>query len=251
MLRLAVLLLPAVAMAQSTHDQLETLAKKRVLLAHQSVGQNLLDGLTRLAFDEHVALRVVPYKPGALDGPGVAHALNGTNGQPESKLKGFEALVAQAGELDLAAMKLCYVDFTPETDPEALFAEFKKAHEAVKAKRPGLKVMVVTTPLTTVQRGLKATLKNKLGGGAYGERENVRRHQFNELLRREYQGKEPFFDLAAVESGSGAAACTFERDGKQWPCLRDELTDDGGHLNANGQRQAAIAWVKALDEALR
>ncbi|MFT3840589.1 MAG: SGNH/GDSL hydrolase family protein [Myxococcaceae bacterium] len=238
-------------MAASTHDQLELISKKKVFFAHQSVGQNLVDGVTKLAFDEHVMLRVVPYKPGALSEPGLVHAQNGVNGQPETKLKGFGELLSQTEGADLAAMKLCYVDFTPDTDAAALFAKFKAAHDEVKQKHPGLKVMVITTPLTTVQRGLKAALKNKLGGGAYGERENVKRHQFNELIRKEYQGKEPFFDLAALESGSGTAACTFERDGQTWPCLRDEITDDGGHLNANGQRQLATAWVAALAEALR
>jgi hypothetical protein len=238
-------------MATSTHDQLEQLSKKRIFFAHQSVGQNLVDGMTRLAFDEHVMLRVVPYKPGTLSEPGLVHAQNGANGDPESKLKGFGELLAQAGDADLAAMKLCYVDFTPDTDAEALFKKFKAAHQDAKQKHPAVRLMVITTPLTTVQRGFKASLKNALGGGAYGERENVKRHQFNELLRKEYQGKEPFFDLAALEAGSGSAACTFERDGQTWPCLRDEITDDGGHLNANGQRQLATAWVAALAEALR
>ncbi len=251
MSRLLVLLLPLTAMATSTHEQLELISKKKVFFAHQSVGQNLVDGVTKLAFDEHVMLRVVPYKPGALSEPGLVHAPNGVNGQPETKLRGFGELLAQADGADLAAMKLCYVDFSPETDAGALFEKFKAAHAEVKQQHPGLKVMVITTPLTTVQRGLKATLKNALGGGAYGERENVKRHQFNELLRKEYQGKEPFFDLAALEAGSGSAGCSFERDGQKWPCLRDELTDDGGHLNTTGQRQLATAWVAALAEALR
>ena len=72
----------------------------------------------------------------------------------------------------------------------------------------------------------------------------MKRHLFNELLRKQYAGK--LFDLAAIEG----ARCSFDRDGKQWPCLREELTDDGGHLNALGRKEAGRAFVDAVAAAL-
>jgi hypothetical protein len=43
---------------------------------------------------------------------------------------------------------------------------------------------------------------------------------------------------------------SFDRDGKQSPCLRHELTDDGGHLNALEGNEAGRAFIDAVAAAL-
>lgn len=242
---------PPPTMSTPLQDQLKLLSEKRIFFAHQSVGQNLLDGLAALAREGGVSLPIRKLEGSALPRPGVVHSLVGRNEDPRSKLQSFEALLAGgAAQADLAMMKLCYVDFTAATDVQALFAEYKRSHESLRARYPGLVLIHVTAPLTTIQGGLKGWLKSTIGMGASGEAENVKRHEFNDLLRQTWGGRAPVFDLAQVESGSGGSACTFRRGGKRWPCLKPSLTDDGGHLNAAGRREAALALVQTLATAV-
>jgi hypothetical protein len=230
---------------------LAALAQRKVFFAHQSVGENVLTGLAALARQAGVSLRIVETTAAdALATPGIVHARVGKNQDPRSKLAHFEALLDGPGAgAEVALLKLCYVDFEADTDAKKLFDDYLARVAAVKKKHPALKLVHVTAPLTTVQSGVKGLLKNALGRAAAGERENQKRAEYNALLRERFLGKEAIFDLAAVEAGQGAAACRFTREGKDWPCLKPELTDDGGHLNARGQREAAEALVRALAEA--
>lgn len=231
-------------MAQPLKSQLETLSTKRVLFAHQSVGMNVLAGLETLAKEEGVTIAVKELKAETPLTPGLTHLFVGENEHPLGKLEHFAATLEKTPGVELAVLKLCYVDFAPDTDVTALFAAYQARHDALKTKFPSIEFVHVTAPLTVVQSGLKAFAKKLTGSAPWGARENVKRHQFNELLRKTY-GSARLFDLAAVES-TGADACTFEREGKTWPCLRASWTDDGGHLNARGQREVARAFVEAL-----
>lgn len=231
-------------MAQPLKTQLEMVSSKRVLFAHQSVGMNVLAGLEVLAKEEGVSLAVKELSPGAPLAPGLTHFFVGENERPEGKLEHFAATLEKTPGVELALLKLCYVDFSPDTDVAALFAKYQATHDALKAKFPSVEFVHVTAPLTVVQSGFKAFAKRLTGSAPWGARENVKRHQFNELVRKTY-GSARLFDLAAVES-NGTDACTFERDGKTWPCLRSSWTDDGGHLNSKGQREVARAFVDAL-----
>lgn len=229
---------------------LERLSKRRVFFGHQSVGANILQGLSELSAEVGVPLAPVEGTSGTLlERPVFAHALVGRNEDPESKIAQFRAaLLAGAGEkAEIAFFKFCYVDFTPTTDVEALFARYRAAMEELRARFPNAQLVHVTAPLTTIQRGAKGWLKNHLGSGAYGERENVKREQYNALLRAAYQGREPVFDLAKLESTTeGGGGEVFERDGKNWPALAPAYTDDGGHLNAAGRRRVAKALAEFL-----
>jgi hypothetical protein len=211
-------------------DKLEKLAHANVFIAHQRVGQSILDGASAIAAQHFVKLK--------LD-----HALVGKDGAPLTKLKDFEAqLQARAANPPSVAMlELSYADLTADTDVDALFAAYKQAHDTLKARYPNTRFVIATAGLTSVGRGLQGMLKNKMASGAFGERENVKRHQFNELLRKTYADTR-LFDLAALQS----RGCTFTREGKLYPCLREELTDDGGNLNTLGRKEAGRALIDAL-----
>ena len=236
--------------SSSVRQQLEQLSRRRIVFGHQSVGENLLEGLADLSRETGVTLRVVESAaPDALEQPGLAHQKIGKNEEPETKIAGFGKLLdgGLGPRAEIALYKLCYIDFGPDRDAARLFAGYRAAHQALRAKYPGTTFVHVTVPLTVVQRGFTGWVKNTLGSGAWGERENVRRHQFNQLLRAEYGGKEPIFDLAKVEStGEDGAELTFERDGGKFPALVPSYSDDGQHLNGTGRRRAALALVSAL-----
>ncbi len=82
--------------------------------------------------------------------------------------------------------------------------------------------------------------RRALGKAPGGYADNIRREQFNELMRREYTGREPIFDLAAVESTApDGARQTFEFQGQRGLALFPPYASDGRHLGEAGRRRVA------------
>jgi hypothetical protein len=232
-------------------DAIARMSQRRIFFGHQSVGGNVLDGIAQLAGETPgTKLNLVQSESkDALQTPGLVHAMVGRNEDPASKIAHFEKLMTEGpgASAEIAFFKFCYVDFAPETDVEKLFSQYQASLKSLQEKRPNTVFVHVTVPLTTVQTGFKGWLKNLIGSGAWGQRENVKRHQFNELLRKSYEGREPLFDLAKLESiRPDGSAESFTRDGKAYPSLVRGYTDDGGHLNAIGQRVVAEKLVSFL-----
>ena len=106
---------------------------------------------------------------------------------------------SQSAGLDIAFMKFCFVDFNPKTDVKELFAHYQATIDDLRTRNPGTTFIHVTVPLTGEQGGLKEFVKRLLGRAPYGIMENIRREEYNALLRQAYRGREPIFDLARVE----------------------------------------------------
>ena len=228
---------------------LEKVAQKRIYFGHQSVGNNLLDGVRQLASQAGVPIRISE-SPSASGVPPAAfgHTPVARNGDPFQKLQSFEqAMGQQPAGLDVALVKFCYVDIVGNTDAKALFARYRATMDSLQAKHPGTTFVHVTAPLTIAQSGLKATIKNLVGRVPYGVVENQRREEYNALLRQTYQGREPIFDLARAEStAQDGAAVTVEWKGVASPAMIAAYTDDGGHLNAAGKLRAARELISVL-----
>ena len=227
------------------------LAGKRIYFGHQSVGYNIVDGLQAWNRDRpELGLKIVESRsPDAFQSPAFAHAKNGANYEPFQKIKEFaETIEGGVGaKVDIAFFKFCYVDFSPETDVEKVFAEYKTTLTRLREKFPRTRFVHFTTPLTVTQSGPKATLKRLLGRKIGGVEANMVRERYNELLRREYLGKEPFFDLAKVEATRlDQRSASFDQDGKSYPTLAEEYASDGKHLNADGARWVAAHLIKTL-----
>ncbi|WP_163865811.1 hypothetical protein [Myxococcus eversor] len=261
LVRVSALVLPAMllmvlhgatAKAAETSAPLEKLASRRIFFGHQSVGGNLLDGVKQIpASSQGLAPRIVEVKnPTESLAPGtLAHALVGQNEKPESKIADFERMMdaGLAKSTDVAFFKFCYIDFNGATDSRALFEKYRVSLEGLKARHPGTTFVHVTAPLTTVQRGAKAWLKELLGRPVWGIAENVRREMFNELMRKAYGGKEPLFDLARLESTApDGTRETYELNGQTWPAMVPGYSDDGGHLNATAQARLAKELLNFL-----
>lgn len=227
------------------------LAQKRIYFGHQSVGYNIVDGIAAVA-KEHgePGLQLVEARsPDALARPAFAHSTNGRNHEPLSKIQAFaEAIEGGLGATtDVAMFKFCYVDFTPETDHEQLFAEYRSTMARLRESYPDVRFVHVTVPLTVVQTGPKAFVKKLLGKPIWGAQANVVREKFNELMRKEYAGKAPLFDLAAVEATlADGRTVTFEDAGARHRALAPEYASDGKHLNAEGARWAAVHLLRTL-----
>lgn len=229
---------------------LARLGGRTVFFGHQSVGMNVLEGLQLLATREGAELRIAEMKPGTVVRTGtIAHAWVGENQQPITKIDGFaRALDAiPAPGVDIALVKLCYVDFSPDTDAAAILARYQAAIADLRRRHPRTTFIHVTAPLSTVQGGAKAMLKRVMGKQPYGLVENVRREEYNALLRQAYRGKEPFFDLARVESTAPDGRVeTVEWKSGRVPALVPAYTEDGGHLNEEGRTRAARELLSVL-----
>jgi hypothetical protein len=103
-----------------------------------------------------------------------------------------------------------------------------------------------------VPSGWKERVKRLLGRRNEDAAANVARERFNALMRAEYQGRAPLFDLAAVEAlRPDGARTTVELAGSRHPALSPEYASDEGHLNAQGARWAAAHLVALLASAAR
>ena len=226
---------------------LERIAQQRIFFGHQSVGMNLLDGVKQLATTAGVPVRVVEVTSASDVKPAtIGHAFIAKNGDPYQKIKRFEqAFGQQPSNIDIALMKFCFVDFTANTDTKALFNQYRATFDALKARNPHTIFVHVTAPLTAKTGGLKGLAKQILGRD--GSAENVRREEYNTLLRKAYQGHEPIFDLAQIESvDPNGKNVTVEYGGLKTPAMATEYTNDGGHLNDLGSIRAARELVSVL-----
>ncbi len=242
---------PGVAAAdESVRRDLEVVAKRRIFFGHQSVGANVLDGLRRVAAKEGVPLQIVEVDDASkLPAATLGHAYVAHNTRPDLKLENFAKALGPGGpsDPDVALVKLCYVDIGPDTDAAALFARYRGALAVLREEHPRTTFVHVTVPLAAVQRGPKAWLKQLLGRPVYGTADNARREEYNALLRTAYRGREPVFDLAALESTRpDGSRETFEHEGRRVPALVPAYTDDGGHLNGPAAERVARQLVALL-----
>lgn len=237
------------AIEQITSAEWERLGAARIFFGHQSVGGNLMDGVAEvLAERQGIPLRVVETAdPGEMRMPGLYHAPIGRNGEPSSKLSEFRDIVSAGLEDDgTALLKYCYVDVTMETDAELLFEEYRRTVDAMREEQPGVTIVHVTLPLLA-DPGTLRYVAAVVRGKQSGREVNLIRHRYNELLRQTYEGKEPIFDLAHVESvkpDGGNAAVRYK--GTRMPVLASEWTYDGGHLNEAGRRRMAEVFLATL-----
>lgn len=233
----------------TTAAAMQALATRRVYFAHQSVGGNILAGVERLRAAHPAALRIVETRdPATVQGPAFVHVLAGRNTDPASKNADFLALLDARPARDggIALLKYCYLDMRGDSDPAAVFAEYRRTVDAARVRHPDLTIVHVTMPLTTVEGTGKALVKRMMGKTTTREIA-LKRQQYNALLLREYAGREPVFDLAALEStGPGGARAAFRHGGETIFTLAPAYTDDGGHLNATGQQVIAERFVSLL-----
>lgn len=249
--------LPASPLSTLSPAALQKLSQSRVYFGHQSVGQNLVEGLDALGRERpELRLRIVMSRaPEALATPGLAHAGNGKNHEPLTKVQDFSATLEGGGlgeRVDVAFFKFCYVDFAAGADVEQVFAEYRATMARLRQRFPKVRFVHVTVPLTVVRGGLKVWLNSLRGKAPWGAEANVARERFNALLRKEFAGKEPLFDLAAVESTRPDGTIqTFRLAGEDHPSLAPEYSSDGNHLNDAGARWAASHLVAELARAVQ
>jgi hypothetical protein len=238
---------------QAIERDLNVIGGKRIFFGHQSVGENILEGIGDLVkAGKDVRLNMVEMGKGRIEkGPFFAESRIGKNGKPDTKCEAFTGRVRELlkDSLDLAVMKLCYVDFRKETDVKSVFAHYRETIDSLRLSAPGVTFVHVTVPLTVRTPGWKRLLKKVLGKEETSEIDNLRRNEYNDILRQYYKA-EPLFDLAALESTfPDGSREEFSHEGRNVYTLIGELSDDGAHLNRKGRDIAAREFVRVLAAA--
>lgn len=241
-------------MDHTIDSALGALAGIRVFFGHQSVGENILDGvrdLTRPAAHEWpIVLHGEPPPP---SGGYLLHARVGRNEHPLTKCDEFRRILDEGlrGAVDIALLKFCYIDIDERTDVDALAASYQSLLEDLGRRHPSVAFVPVTAPLRHSPKGAGVWLRERLGRPNRSKLANAKRHRFNEHLRRAWQDA-PLFDLAASEATRpDGRRESFTAGGQRYDNMVGAYTDDGGHLNEVGRRVAATHLIQSLAAAAR
>ena len=231
-------------------DELERARAVHLFFAHQSVGQNILNGVAQLSAQRIKTTPLLALHPNE-PLPGWVDLTAGQNGDPEGKIEAFVAAFERHPTFrpDLALLKFCFVDFQPATDVEQLFHHYERALRELEARHPETVFGHVTVPLTVYPTELKWRAFRLLGRGVWEDEANIRRAEFNQRLRSAFSA-DPIFDLSGAESlGPDGRRSLFEHAGQRYPALEPRYAEDEGHLNALGQQVVGTAFLRFVAQA--
>lgn len=236
-----------IEVSEPSPADLRAFGDAKVLFGHQSVGGNIIAGVnaTFSALGGPAPTVIETRERVSADGGFLAHAHVGVNGDPYGKFDDFVTLIngPLGNQVDVAIVKLCYVDVVADTDVNAVFSAYSTMMEELGRRHPSIEFLYTTVPLST-DRGWKATIKSWIGqDDQMGPADNVARQQYNELIRARYGATGRLFDIAAIE----ATATTQQTvDGATYYVLNAALAADPGHLNELGSRLAAADFIRLV-----
>lgn len=231
------------------------LADSKIYFGHQSVGDNMIDGIQMyLQSQQAVTLNINNVSGShAVTDVGFYHAKIGVNGDPLSKILAFkDAMLNGLGaQLDTAGMKLCFWDIRHDTDIDSVLDAYFQTIEDIKRHCPKLSIYHFTVPLMRCSGGIKQKLKKIMGRPIIPELDNIMRNVYNERLAEKIPDKAFVFDIAWQESVKADGSQALFRNGKNtYRCLAAEHTDDGGHLNDRARLLIAKNFIIFLENIL-
>lgn len=232
------------------------LGEKKIFFGHQSVGYNIIDGITDIMNErDYVKLNVIEARePSAFDQPVFAHSQVGMNTKPFSKIERFVEIMDSGvgSKVDMAFFKFCYVDIMRDSNPQEIFDGYRTALDGLKDRYPDTKFLHVTIPIRSVPKGakkyLKQTVKLLIGKPGFFE-DNMMRRNYNDLLNKNYSKTGFLFDLARIESvNEKGFGCYAQKGAEKVYVMAPEYTEDGGHLNNQGRKTVAEQLLIILAE---
>lgn len=236
-------------LAEISDGSIDSLAEKKIFFAHMSVGYDIIDGIRSIQekksrFEEIKIIEIDETMN--VNRPGIYHKKNGKNGDAKSKFDAFREFLKNekfTNKFDIAALKLCYIDFMPEIDVDEILNQYTKCVQEVKKSNPSTKILHMTTPLTVHAKGIKGWINIMIKGDIV----NYRRAVYNKKLHELYQGTAPIYDIALVESTyPDGSREEYSYKGNMIFSMIEEYTTDGGHLNETGKKLAAAEFLRVL-----
>ncbi len=243
----------SLSISQLSDTGLRNLSQKKIFFGHQSVGDNVLDGIRELMQShKSIHLNIVKTEsPSSFTRPIFAHTDIGKNDDPNSKITAFREIMANGigSKVDIAFFKFCFWDIRSKTDIQQIFNNYKTAMTELKTRYPKVLFIHFTVPLMSHQSGLKNKIQTIFQMTDKSDPDNIRRNELNDMLLKEYEGKEPIFDIAKFESTlPDGKRTSFSEGGKVYYCLASNKTTDGGHLNDQGKKVVAEQLLILLSE---
>lgn len=231
---------------------IRTINSHRILFAHMSVGDDILNGLVLANSEskEPIAIHHIEALS-QLDtqNAGISHIKIGANTQPFQKLSNFRQFLLSNNNgqsFDYVGIKFCYVDITNKTDIHALLNEYNALVKDVIMRYPHIKFVHFTVPLTTHYGSLKNRIKTLI----LGDQDNIKRNTYNELLCETYSNK-AIIDIALFESSyPDSSRMKHSYFKAKHNSLIPAYTTDGGHLNDLGKKRVAVPFVESICKAL-
>ncbi len=243
-------------MQESVKEDIGSVANAKVFFGHQSVGQNIVDGLSEIVKETgDTSLHILDiHENKRLPAFYFAHTKVGKNRMPETKCVDFSQIIENklaADGLQYAFLKFCFVDITAKTDIAEVFDRYWQTIDSLKQRFPRIHFVHFTAPLKTKTKGIKARLKRLFGQLGRREINNIKRFEYNQLLKKYYHD-EPIFDIAAIESTHpDGRRETFTKNGKTYFAMVASYSSDGGHLNATGRKLVAGKLLSFLAKRMR
>ena len=225
------------------------IAQRMVYFGHQSVGSDVCAGIQELATDYALPLTVVQTRePQSVTGPAFVSFLAGRHRDYASKNAAILRLLESSTRArnPLVLLKYCYGDISSPREYTIVFDAYRDTVDTIQFEHPDVALVHTTIPLTTVEGGFKARTKRYLGRTTRRD-VAVARHRYNELLRAEFGGFEPIFDLAQIQATTPDGTVSgFTSDGHRIETLAVENTNSGTDLSARCRRVAAEALLDVL-----
>lgn len=229
-----------------TRQEWDRAASRTVFFGHQSVGENILDGLTKIGASQGwpVPTTIDAHGSSVPNGPALLHAKVGQNGDPFSKLEGFRAALDSGvgAQADIALVKFCFWDIQKETDIDAVFNAYQETMADIGRRFPHITLVHTTVPLVVEDNDWRARVRRLFGMSVSRDLENGAREELNKKMRTAYRGQ-LLFDIAALEQPDRVAGS------EGVPHLASNLSSDGAHLNDAGRRHVAAGLVRVLSTA--
>ncbi|MDA9762190.1 hypothetical protein N9C84_03875 [Desulfobacterales bacterium] len=231
------------------------LADKKIYFGHQSVGNNIMDGVEEIMKEyPQIQLKIdktvdIPdfKKANFIHNPNL-----GKNKYPDLKIDAFSDVINTefGNKVDMAFFKFCFADIKSKSDVNKIFDDYKQSMSKLENRYSETVFIHLTVPLLTREnKSFKNWIKKIFGkNDAYFANEhNIKRNEFNEMMRAEYEREETLFDVAKIESiKSDGTRETFTDGGKRYFALSSEYTSDGGHLNEAGRKLVAEQFLLFL-----
>jgi hypothetical protein len=241
-------------MNPQTYSNIKLISQKNIYFGHRSVGENIIEGLKKISFTTgQNELIIKDIKDNInFDQKCFIHSNIGQNGDPKSKFTEFRRIVDNlvGKNLDIAMMKLCFVDITKNTNIYDVFNSYVAMIDSLQHKYPTLIIIHFTVPLKVKPSWINS-LKEKIKSiHNYDQEDNIARNEYNKLLFSKYSNDD-IFDLASAESTyPDGKRESLIVDGKPCYYLIKDYTDDGGHLNKVGQQLIAEKFINKIAERI-
>lgn len=218
------------------------LAQKKIYFGHRSVGNNIMDGIKDLMKkNQQIRLNIVKPDDQTNNNTGFfMHSMINQNASPQSISEGYQKLIEPIGEnIDIVLLR--FTPFYGKKEMNEILADYKGAFKKLQKKYPGTIIVHNSFPLNQSRTTWKTWIKKIIGEKEIWEYDqNIIVNEFNMLLRDEYDGKEPFFDLAKFQSTfADGRRSTFTKEGKKYFHTVPAYTYDGTHLNEKGRKMIA------------